>query len=114
MKAKAGARMGSDRAGKGGDKWQGQAAPIRLSCQPLRRLRCCTPARNLKCSLPMRVVFVLQAVREFTMRIIRQAGLALLALFALSATANATVQVHIDLSSQRMHSSRELTAHAHR
>jgi hypothetical protein len=51
----------------------------------------------------MRVVFVLQAVREFTMRIIRQAGLALLALFALSATANATVQISIDLSSQRMH-----------
>jgi hypothetical protein len=37
------------------------------------------------------------------MRIIRQAGLALLALFALSATATATVQIHIDLSSQRMH-----------
>jgi hypothetical protein len=51
----------------------------------------------------MRVVLVLQAVREFTMRIIHQAGLALLASFALSATANATVQIHIDLSSQRMH-----------
>jgi hypothetical protein len=51
----------------------------------------------------MRVVLVLQAVREFTMRIIRQAGLALLAFFALGATANATVHVHIDLSSQRMH-----------
>jgi lipoprotein-anchoring transpeptidase ErfK/SrfK len=50
----------------------------------------------------MRVVLVLQAVREFTMRIIRQAGLALLAFFALSATANATVHIHIDLSSQRM------------
>ncbi|MBV8848363.1 MAG: L,D-transpeptidase [Methylobacteriaceae bacterium] len=37
------------------------------------------------------------------MRIIRPAGLALLALFGLSANANATVQIHIDLSSQRMH-----------
>ncbi|MBV9065522.1 MAG: L,D-transpeptidase [Methylobacteriaceae bacterium] len=37
------------------------------------------------------------------MRIIRQAGLALLAFFALGATANATVHIHIDLSSQRMH-----------
>ncbi|MEA2838672.1 MAG: hypothetical protein QOF41_2 [Methylobacteriaceae bacterium] len=36
------------------------------------------------------------------MRIIRQAGLALVALFALGATAHATVQIHIDLSSQRM------------
>jgi hypothetical protein len=51
----------------------------------------------------MRVVSVLQAVREFTMRIIPQAGLALFALFALSATANATVHIHIDLSGQRMH-----------
>jgi lipoprotein-anchoring transpeptidase ErfK/SrfK len=42
------------------------------------------------------------AVQEFTMRIIRQAGMSLLALFALGATANATVQIHIDLSSQRM------------
>ena len=37
------------------------------------------------------------------MRIIPQAGLALFALFALSATANATVHIHIDLSGQRMH-----------
>jgi L,D-transpeptidase catalytic domain len=48
-------------------------------------------------------VRVSRPVGEFTMRIIRQAGLALLALFALGATANATVHVHIDLSSQRMH-----------
>jgi hypothetical protein len=37
------------------------------------------------------------------MRIICQASLALFALFALSATANATVHIQIDLSSQRMH-----------
>jgi hypothetical protein len=42
-------------------------------------------------------------VREFTMRIIRQAALAVGALVAFGATANASVQIHIDLSSQRMH-----------
>jgi hypothetical protein len=42
------------------------------------------------------------AVQEFTMRIIRQAGMSLVALFALGATAHATVQIRIDLSSQRM------------
>jgi lipoprotein-anchoring transpeptidase ErfK/SrfK len=36
------------------------------------------------------------------MRFIRQAVMALVALLALGATANATVQIHIDLSSQRM------------
>ena len=37
------------------------------------------------------------------MRIIRQAALALGALVAFGASAHATVQIHIDLSSQRMH-----------
>ena len=37
------------------------------------------------------------------MRIIRQAALAVGALVAFGATANASVQIHIDLSSQRMH-----------
>jgi hypothetical protein len=66
------------------------------------RASCCTSAPKLESCRSVRVCTVLRPVREFTMRYVRQAAIALTGFLGFSASANATVHIHIDLSTQRM------------